>query len=112
MASTGGCQRCARRVSDRARLDAIVRGQVQGVGYRWFVLREASRRGLDGWVANQVDGSVQVVAEGPAAALDGLVAALWEGPAGALVTDVAARREPARGGLAGFDIRSGGHRGD
>ena len=45
------------------RLVAIVRGQVQGVGYRWFVQREAARLGLQGWVANQLDGSVEVVAE-------------------------------------------------
>jgi acylphosphatase len=99
-------------VTGRSRLEAVVRGQVQGVGYRWFVVREASRLRLDGWVANEADGSVRVLAEGPEADLDGLVAALWEGPAASLVTDVAARREPARGGLAGFDIRSGAHRGD
>ena len=51
------------------RLVATVRGMVQGVGFRWFVQREAARLGLDGWVANQVDGSVEVVAEGPDAAL-------------------------------------------
>jgi acylphosphatase len=99
-------------VSERGRLDAVVRGQVQGVGYRWFVVREASRLALDGWVANQADGSVQVVAEGTVDALEGLLAALWEGPSGALVTEVHTRREPARGGLVSFEIRSGGHPGD
>lgn len=94
------------------RLVATVRGQVQGVGYRWFVQREAARLGLEGWVANQLDGSVEVVAEGPEAALSELVLLLWEGPVGAHVGGVSARHEPARGNLVGFIIRSGGHRGD
>ncbi len=94
------------------RLLARVRGSVQGVGFRWFVEREAARLRLDGWVANQADGSVEVVAEGPAPALGELVLRLWEGPAGAAVTDVDVRHEPARGNLVGFSIRSGAHRGD
>jgi acylphosphatase len=99
-------------VSQRERLVALVHGQVQGVGYRWFVVREATRLALSGWVANRADGGVEVLAEGPEADLQRLVAALWEGPPAALVTDVRVTREPARGGLAGFDIRSGAHRGD
>ena len=47
------------------RLDASVRGRVQGVGFRVFALREAMDLGLAGWVANQADGSVRIVAEGP-----------------------------------------------
>jgi acylphosphatase len=94
------------------RLVAIVRGRVQGVGYRWFVQREASRLHLDGWVANRPDGGVEVVAEGHSDVLDSLVEALWDGPAGADVRDVEAGHEPARGGLSGFSIRSGAHPGD
>lgn len=94
------------------RMVGIVRGQVQGVGYRWFVQREAARLDLEGWVANQADGSVEVVAEGPEAALSELVLMLWEGPAGARVGGVTVRHEPARGNLVGFTIRSGAHPGD
>lgn len=94
------------------RLVAIVRGQVQGVGFRWFVQREAARLGLGGWVANQYDGSVEIVAEGPEIALGELVLLLWEGPPGSSVGGVETRHEPARGNLAGFIIRSGAHRGD
>ena len=94
------------------RLVAIVGGMVQGVGYRWFVQREAARLGLEGWVANEADGSVEVVAEGPEPALGELVLMLWEGPVGASVGGVDVRHEPARGNIAGFTIRSGAHRGD
>lgn len=94
------------------RLVAVVRGHVQGVGYRWFVQREAARLGLAGWVANQYDGSVEVVAEGPESALSELVLMLWEGPSGSSVGGVETRHEPARGNIAGFAIRSGAHRGD
>ena len=94
------------------RLVATVRGQVQGVGFRWFVQREAARHGLEGWVTNQQDGSVSVVAEGPEPALGELLLALWEGPSGAAVSAVDARHEPARGNFVGFTIRSGAHRGD
>jgi len=94
------------------RLVATVRGQVQGVGFRWFVQREAARLGLDGWVANQPDGSVEVVAEGPDGQLDQLVLQLWEGPLGAAVGGVDVRHEPARGNITGFTIRSGAHAGD
>lgn len=94
------------------RLVATVRGYVQGVGFRWFVQREASRLGLSGWVANLSDGSVEVVAEGADADLDQLVAALRQGPAGAAVSQVDVRSEPARGGPRDFEIRVGAHRGD
>ena len=94
------------------RLDATVRGRVQGVGYRYFALREARLLDLDGWVANESDGSVRVVAEGPRPALDELVARLEQGPPAGWVDAIATRWEPARGIGAGFRIESGGHRGD
>jgi acylphosphatase len=96
----------------RERLDARVRGGVQGVGFRYFALREAGLLGLDGWVANEADGSVHVVAEGPRAALEGLLARLQEGPPAGWVDAVATRWEPARGIAHGFRIESGAHRGD
>jgi acylphosphatase len=91
---------------------AVAQGYVQGVGFRWFVQREAARLGLTGWVANRADGGVEVVAEGPAADLDRLVAELREGPPGASVSRLDVRHEPPRGGLVDFAIRSGAHRGD
>lgn len=94
------------------RLEAIVRGTVQGVGFRWFVVRRATQLGLSGWTANEADGSVRVVAEGTAAVLDELLAALHRGPAGANVDRVDAQRLPAIGDLRAFAIRAGGHSGD
>ncbi|MGD8485477.1 MAG: acylphosphatase [Chloroflexota bacterium] len=94
------------------RLVAVVRGYVQGVGFRWFVEREAARLGLAGWVANRADGSVEVVAEGPDERLGQLVLLLREGPSGSSVSEVEVRHEPARGNILGFTIRSAAHRGD
>jgi acylphosphatase len=94
------------------RLEATVRGRVQGVGFRWFVVRVADGLGLRGWVANEPDGSVRCVAEGPRQALDGLLASLREGPPGARVDHVGETWSVPTGRFDGFDVRSGGHRGD
>jgi acylphosphatase len=66
----------------------VVRGVVQGVGFRWFVLREAHRLDVRGWVSNLPDGSVEVVADGPGGSLEELRQALTRGPRGAQVSDV------------------------
>lgn len=94
------------------RLEAIVRGRVQGVGFRWFVVQEAGRLGLGGWVANEADGTVRCVAEGPRPALEALLAALREGPSGAVVGSVTEQWSPAADGFERFGVRSSGHRGD
>ncbi len=96
----------------RRAIEATVSGHVQGVGFRWFVRREADALGLGGWVANLPDGSVQVVAEGPEAAVDALVEALRDGPAGAWVSDVRVADRPVSGRVDSFEIRVGHHRGD
>ncbi len=95
-----------------ARLDAVVTGRVQGVGFRYFVLVTANRLGVVGWVANQLNGSVQCIAEGSREDLERLAEALAVGPAGALVTNVSQAWMPPVGGFDRFSIRSGGHRGD
>lgn len=94
------------------RLEATVRGRVQGVGYRFFVVRRAQELGLTGWVANAADGSVQLVAEGAPAALDRFAEELRQGPIGAIVDALDAVRMPATGRFTGFSIRSGAHGGD
>jgi len=98
--------------AELARLDATVVGRVQGVGFRWFVLDVARGLDLRGWVANELDGSVRCVAEGPRAALEGLVEELGRGPLGAEVARVVPRWGPPAGTLGPFEIRSLGHRGD
>jgi acylphosphatase len=95
-----------------ARLEATVRGRVQGVGFRYFVVRESRRLGLSGWVGNEPDGSVRVVAEGSDAAIDALELAIQTGPPGAVVDAVSRVRMPATGGFRGFAVRSAGHSGD
>ncbi len=94
------------------RLEARVIGRVQGVGYRYFVLRLADELDLRGWVANEPDGSVRVVAEGSRAALDALRSRLEVGPPAARVERVVARYGPATGEFAGFGVRFFGHGGD
>lgn len=94
------------------RLEAWIRGRVQGVGFRFFVARAAASMGLVGWVRNEPDGAVHVVAQGRTGDLDALVEALREGPPGADVDDVQVLRGPALAGLTSFDIRPGGHTGD
>lgn len=66
----------------------VVRGRVQGVGFRWFVWREAERLGLSGIARNLPDGSVEVVAAGTEAAIAELERSLAQGPAAARVERV------------------------
>jgi len=70
------------------RLHAIIHGQVQGVNFRYYTLIQAQALGLTGWVANRPEGTVEVMAEGPRAALDELLAFLQRGPSHARVDQV------------------------
>jgi acylphosphatase len=65
-----------------------VTGRVQGVGFRAFVVAEAGKRGLHGWVRNRGDGSVELAVAGDDQAVDELVAACRRGPRGASVAAV------------------------
>lgn len=95
-------------------LEAIVRGRVQGVGFRFFAHREAMALGLTGWVANESDGSVRCVALGDRPRLDAFLERLRTGPPSAIVDRVDTTWRPVAGGTAyhSFSIRSGSHRGD
>jgi acylphosphatase len=66
----------------------VIRGRVQGVGFRSFALREAQRLGVSGRVRNLADGAVEVEAEGERASLEQLVQALRSGPRSARVASV------------------------
>lgn len=66
----------------------LIRGRVQGVGFRWFVHREAAELGLCGWVRNTEDGHVEVVASGAPEKLSELRGALEKGSRGSRVDRV------------------------
>lgn len=70
------------------RLHLVLRGRVQGVGFRWFVREAARNAQLSGWVRNRQDGAVEIEAEGPTAALDSFRKLVVRGPDGAVVTSV------------------------
>lgn len=63
----------------------IMRGRVQGVGYRAFVADEAMSRGIQGWVRNRRDGTVEALFAGPVETLEGMIEACRKGPWGARV---------------------------
>ena len=87
------------------RFEATVRGRVQGVAFRYNTLAEANRLKLTGWVANRVDGSVRVVAEGPESTLKQLAAWLQHGPTAAWVEDVDLRWMDTADEFSWFEIR-------
>jgi acylphosphatase len=82
----------------------IVRGRVQGVGFRWFVEREAHMLGIAGWVRNNHDGSVEVLAQGTRDQLLGLHSRLREGPRAARVDAVEISEASPVDGLGSFRI--------
>ena len=87
------------------RLHAIVRGRVQGVSFRYYTQRRATELGLTGYVRNQWDGTVEVVAEGARSEVDALVAFLHVGPRSAFVTQVDARWPVPTGEYQRFEVR-------
>ena len=87
-----------------------MRGRVQGVGFRASAAHEARRLGVEGWVRNLPDGSVELEARGAPAAVDALCGWLAEGPRGARVTGVDAHEaeiqdQQAGNDRGGFEIR-------
>jgi acylphosphatase len=82
----------------------VVRGRVQGVGFRWFVEREAHILGIAGWVRNNTDGSVEVLAQGTRDQLSGLLSRLREGPRAARVDAVEESEARPVAGINSFRI--------
>jgi|SRR2546425_8030080 len=82
----------------------VVRGRVQGVGFRWFVEREAHMLGIAGWVRNNHDGSVEVLAIGTRDQLLGLSSRLRQGPRAARVDAVEESEAAPVAGLTTFRI--------
>jgi acylphosphatase len=91
-------------MSDAVRRRVVVHGHVQGVFFRDSCRREASSRGVAGWVTNRPDGAVEAVFEGEADAVEAMVDWCRGGPRGADVDSVEDTSEEPEG-LSGFDVR-------
>jgi acylphosphatase len=72
----------------------LIRGRVQGVGFRWHMLEAARQLGVCGWVRNRRDGSVEAVISGPNAAVSALIYQAGQGPVGAHVGAVEVEEWP------------------
>jgi acylphosphatase len=83
----------------------LVSGRVQGVGFRYFARRVATRLGISGWVRNLPDGAVEAVADGSPDALARFQEELRSGPTLAVVERVRATDGDPTEALAGFEIR-------
>jgi acylphosphatase len=95
--------RAAADMADQVRARLVIRGVVQGVGYRYFVRKTAVHLGIGGLVRNRFDGSVEVVVEGDRAAIAALIAALKEGPRFASVERVDVEWQEATGEFKDFE---------
>jgi acylphosphatase len=93
---------------DQSRAQArrfVVRGRVQGVGFRWFVEREAHILNIAGWVRNNPDGTVEILAQGTRDQLAGLHSRLREGPRAARIDAVDVSEAQPAAGLTSFQVR-------
>ena len=81
----------------------VIRGVVQGVGFRYAMTAQARLLGVAGWVRNRRDGSVEAMIAGDAAQIEAMLDWSRRGPAGAVVDDVMV--ETATGAYAGFELR-------
>ena len=86
-------------------LYAVVQGYVQGVGFRYFVVRHASALGLRGYARNKGNGDVEVVAQGKRDALERLLTLLQQGPSSASVHEVTTIWRKPTEHLSGFHVR-------
>ncbi len=90
--------------TDKQRLHVVVRGIVQGVGFRFFAYQHSTLLNLRGWVRNRANGDVEVLAEGPRKDLDYLLEKLKEGPSMAQVIEADADWQPYQGDLPVFTV--------
>jgi acylphosphatase len=90
--------------ADLVRVRVLIGGRVQGVAYRFFAERSASRLDITGWVRNLPDGRVEVLAEGTEPRIATFLSRLEAGPALARVDSFEVRREPATGEYTAFRI--------
>lgn len=88
-----------------ARVHIIVHGLVHGVGFRWFVAREAGALGVRGYVRNRPEGTVEIEAEGDRSLLEALIAHVKVGPRSAQVRDLQIEWQQPRKDTRPFEIR-------
>lgn len=74
--------------SEFTHLRLRIQGRVQAIGYRDHVIGEAARLGIDGWIRNRADGSVEALVSGPDKAVQLLIGLCIKGPPGAVVRDI------------------------
>jgi acylphosphatase len=86
------------------RLHMIVEGHVQGVGFRAFVLEQALRLGVKGWVRNRLAGQVEIMAEGDQVLLTGFLGVIKQGPRMSYVADVITDWSDATGEFTSFGV--------
>lgn len=98
----------AMQEQQKTRLHALVQGRVQGVGFRYFVLEQAQKLALSGWVRNLWDGRVEVLAEGEQANLEKFLIILRRGPIASRVSQVTETWQPASQEFSGFHVRQSG----
>lgn len=92
-------------MKDKRAIIATVTGRVQGVGYRYTTQRVGARLGLDGWVRNQPDGTVQTWAQGSPDVVARFLGFLEEGPPAARVVNVATTEMAHDPDITGFRVR-------
>ena len=90
--------------ADKQRMHVNVKGNVQGVGFRFFVYQHGNLLKLRGWVRNSINGDVEVMAEGLRKDLDSLLEKLKEGPAMAQVIETKVEWQPNIGDLPVFTV--------
>ena len=86
------------------RIDIVVRGRVQGVGYRYFVACSARELAVAGYVRNMPDGSVEIRAEGDRDSLEKLIAICRQGPPMSIVREINVQWDQATGEFKSFII--------
>jgi acylphosphatase len=91
---------------EKKRVCAVVRGRVQGVGFRYFTRDRAQKVALTGWVANMDDGAVAFEAQGKAGDIEAFLEAVKEGPALAYVSDMTVNELPVEEDEKGFEIKT------
>jgi acylphosphatase len=89
----------------KTRAHLLIKGRVQGVGFRWFVTDTAESFGLAGWTKNLLDGRVETVFEGEREAIEAAIERCSDGPRSAIVSGINVDWDEHPEDLTGFGIR-------